>query len=313
MKRETVLIAQERTVVLNYDVTLPEIGSDAGDVEVWMPLPLQTPHQEVLALQIESTLGYSIAHDPVHGNAILHARGGDGVASARIAYRAAVRRREWKVRFEQALPHPIVPDASTMAIHLSENKKIRFLPEIREVAARIRSEQSGPLEIARAAYDHVLSTMKYDKSGEGWGQGDTSYACSLGKGNCTDFHSLYLAILRAAGVPGQFEIGAAFPSGAQSGDITFFKCGYHCWASFHVPEYGWVPADVSEAAQKPELRDYYFGALDADRVVLSRGRDIDLVPKQRGEAENFFTEPRIETESGRSLVYQKKLEFSTLQ
>ncbi|MBK8972399.1 MAG: transglutaminase domain-containing protein [Hahellaceae bacterium] len=60
------------------------------------------------------------------------------------------------------------------------------------------------------------------------GKGDAAYACSAGKGNCTDFHSLFLAILRVCGIPGQFEIGAAFPFGANEGDITFFKCGYHC-------------------------------------------------------------------------------------
>src|SRR5712691_11794928 len=177
MKRETLRLAQERAVVLQYDVTLPEIGSDAGDVDVWIPLPLQTPHQEVLAVQIESTLDYSVSHDPVHGNAILHARSGGNVASARIAYRAAVRRREWKIQFGQKMAHTIVPDKGTMAIHLAENKKIKFLPEIREIAARIRFEHSNPLEIAQAAYDHVLATMKYDKSGAGWGEGDTSYAC----------------------------------------------------------------------------------------------------------------------------------------
>jgi transglutaminase-like putative cysteine protease len=158
----------------------------------------------------------------------------------------------------------------------------------------------------------VLATMTYDKSGEGWGTGDTEYACSIGKGNCTDIHSLFIAILRCCGVACEFEIGAAFPAGLQGGDTTNYKCGYHCWVRFFVPEIGWVPADVSEASRHPEKRDYFFGAIDEDRVMLSRGRDVPLVPPSREGMENFFTEPRIEKASGGSVIYEKRLEFSSL-
>jgi transglutaminase-like putative cysteine protease len=306
-------MSQSRTVEVRYLVNLSELRQDHGRVDIWLPFPGETAHQQVMASRVTSEFPYQLHYDPVYGNAILHFNvESKELRDATIGYEAVVNRREWKVPFHKKATNPWPHDKNLAALHLRENRKIKFQPEVIEAANTIRDKYKTNLDIAHAAYDHVLATMEYDKSGDGWGNGDTAWACSMGKGNCTDFHSLFLAVIRAAGVPGQFEIGMAFPSNMSEGDITFFKCGYHCWTSFYTPEYGWVPADVSEAAQKSGLRDYFFGAVDENRVLLSRGRDIDLVPKQRGESENFFTEPRIETETGKGLVYEKKLEFASV-
>ena len=40
----------------------------------------------------------------------------------------------------------------------------------------------------------MLRSMRYDKTGTGWGHGDVLYACDAKKGNCTDFHSLFIAM-----------------------------------------------------------------------------------------------------------------------
>jgi hypothetical protein len=106
-------------------------------------------------------------------------------------------------------------------------------------------------EQARAIYDYVIANMTYDKSGEGWGLGDAIYACNDKKGNCTDFHSLFIAIARSRGIPARFTIG--FPLGAPTtGKIP----GYHCWAEFYSGGQ-WVPVDASEAWKHPQLRPYY--------------------------------------------------------
>ncbi|MCC2675399.1 MAG: transglutaminase [Ramlibacter sp.] len=308
-------MSQARTLELRYQVNFPELRPEHGRVDIWLPFPGETPHQERLGAKVLGDFPYELHYDPVYGNSILHfSVHSDEVREATIGYNALVRRHEWKVPFHSPAPAKAAwpHDLRLGAIHLQENRKIRFLPEIVEVGHTLKDKYKRNLDIAKGAYEHVLSTMSYDKSGDGWGDGDTEWACSMGKGNCTDFHSLFLAVLRSAGVPGQFEIGMAVPAGMSEGDITFFKCGYHCWTSFYTPEYGWVPADVSEAAQKAGLRDYFFGAVDENRILLSRGRDIDLVPRQRGASENFFTEPRIETETGKALMYDKKLEFASV-
>ena len=58
--------------------------------------------------------------------------------------------------------------------------------------------------------------------------------------------------------------------------------------------YGWIPVDASEAWKDPSKRDYFFGAHDANRVEFTRGRDIDLAPKQAGEPLNYSVYPYAE-------------------
>jgi transglutaminase-like putative cysteine protease len=132
--------------------------------------------------------------------------------------------------------------------------------------------------------------MRYDKTGTGWGRGDVLYACDAKKGNCTDFHSLFIAMARSQGIPARFEIGFPLPPDKRSSEIA----GYHCWAEFFEPQHGWIPVDISEAWKHPEKKDYFFGAHDDNRVEFTMGRDLELSPKQDGKPLNYFVYPYVE-------------------
>ena len=53
-------------------------------------------------------------------------------------------------------------------------------------------------------HNHVAATVKYDKSGKGWGNGDIYSACDARRGNCTDFHAIFIGYARAVGIPARF-------------------------------------------------------------------------------------------------------------
>jgi hypothetical protein len=102
-------------------------------------------------------------------------------------------------------------------------------------------------------------------------------------GNCTDFHSLFMSLCRAEGVPTVFEMGyPTMPDGE-----TDRVGGYHCWAYFHDGASGWVPVDISEADKHPEKAEFFYGHLDPDRITFSRGRDIRL-PGMAGPPLNYL-------------------------
>jgi len=149
-----------------------------------------------------------------------------------------------------------------------------------------------PMARAKAFYDLVNGHMKYDKTNPGWGRGDSVWACDSKTGNCTDFHSLFISLARAHKIPAKFEIGFSIPEKRGKGPVA----GYHCWAKFRPTEKGWVAVDISEANKEPKMKDYYFGNLTEDRVTLTTGRDIDLVPQQKGKALNYFIHPYAEVE-----------------
>jgi transglutaminase-like putative cysteine protease len=153
---------------------------------------------------------------------------------------------------------------------------------------------------AKLFYDLVNKHLRYSKEGKGWGRGDSAWACDSKFGNCSDFHSLFISLARSQKIPAKFEIGFPLPPMRGSGTVG----GYHCWAFFRPDDKGWVAVDISEANKNPRLRDYYFGHLTEDRVGFSTGRDLELVPRQKGKPLNFFVYPYVEVD-GREYPQEK--------
>ena len=178
-----------------------------------------------------------------------------------------------------------------LARFLEPDRLVPIDGKIKELADENTRGKQGTVEKAHALYDYVFQTVRYDKSGTGWGRGDSLWVCDARHGNCTDFHSLFISLARAEGIPARFEIGFPVPSGTE-GTIP----GYHCWAEFYVNGRGWVPVDISEAWKDPRKHDYFFGSLDANRVQFSVGRDLTLQPKQEGGPLNYFIYPYVEVD-----------------
>jgi hypothetical protein len=100
-------------------------------------------------------------------------------------------------------------------------------------------------------------------------------------------------------VPAKFEMGFSIPAKHGQGAVG----GYHCWAWF-LSKRGWMPVDIAEANRHPDLADYYFGSLTADRVQFTTGRDITLVPPSHAGPLNYFIYPHVEVD-GRAYPAEK--------
>ena len=181
------------------------------------------------------------------------------------------------------------------------------------LAELLRGKQpTGPtLEVARLLYEAVDDRMKYDKpEGQGWGQGDARWACGSGFGNCTDFHSLFIAVCRDSKIPAKFEIGFPIPSNGCEGRIG----GYHCWAKFYDDATKrWVAVDISEADKDASMKEYYFGSLTADRVTFTTGRDLQLVPRQQAGPVNFLVYPYVEVEGKQHTSFAKAFRYEDVE
>ena len=144
---------------------------------------------------------------------------------------------EFTVRRTEHVHNDFAKIAATSNSPASENLRRWLEPDrlvpldqkIREMSAEITQGKTTELGKARAIYDYVLANMKYDKSGAGWGNGDIYWACDAKRGNCTDFHALFIGLARSVGIPAKFEIGLPVPAAKSSGEIG----GYHCWAEFY--------------------------------------------------------------------------------
>ena len=274
-----------------YRVTLPALP---GPAKLWLPLAVSGEFQTVQVEAISSAIPYRQARDQHDGNAILifSPSAADGGKAIEIRY--DVRRRE----------QDSYPAAGADAVRsLQPDRLVPINNTFRELAAATLSgSPPDALSRGRAIYDHVLQRMKYDKSGTGWGHGDALHACDARTGNCTDFHSYFIALARAAGLPARFAIGFTIPAAQDHGAIA----GYHCWAEF-LADGQWTPVDISEASLHPELAGYYFGHRPANRFEISRGRDLLVDPQPAGGPINFLVYPLLEVDAQETPV---KTEFS---
>jgi transglutaminase-like putative cysteine protease len=158
------------------------------------------------------------------------------------------------------------------------------------------------LEKARGVYDWTIAhTFRNpDVKGCGLGRAIETLTKAQGGGKCADISSVFVTVLRAAGVPSRDVFGLR--SGGKSGEITG---DFHCWSEFYLPGTGWVqadPADVRKAmlVEKFELEDpktaqsaeFFWNGDDLFRIALNRGdRGLVFKPAQQGPPLEYFMYP----------------------
>lgn len=278
-----------RTLNFSYAFTVESLPKDARNVNVFVPLPQSDRQQRIEDLIIESRYPYRVEKEKEYGNSILRIEipaNEAGEVVTKISFKAQ-RSGYTQLDAKKLWKEPLTPEAR--ARFLAPDRLVPIDGKIQELTAQVVKKNLPDLEKARMIYDHITSTMKYDKTGSGWGNGDAIYACDVRKGNCTDFHSLFIAMARASGIPARFVIGFSIPEKTTHGAIE----GYHCWAEFYTDDYGWIPVDATEAVKHPEKKEFFFGGLDEHRVQFSVGRDIRLENIVLSEPINYFIYPYV--------------------
>jgi len=281
--------SSERKMRFSYALTVKNIPPNSNHVQIWLPLPPSNHHQTVENLDIRSDYPYAVISDPEYNNSILKVEtNGNVPQSLPVTVEFLVTRRSYRVLDKSDLPVDGTEER-LITRFLSPDRLVPTDGQIAQEANTVVKNDMTDLQKAKALYDLVFSTMTYDKSGTGWGHGDAIYACDVRTGNCTDFHSFFIGMARSSGIPTRFIMGFPVPEGVTQGNIP----GYHCWAEFYIPEFGWVPIDVSEANKNREKYEAFFGGLDENRVQFTIGRDIQIEQNGHLEPLNYFIYPHV--------------------
>ncbi len=285
--------ATERTFSFVYKV---EVNAPLGQgpVDIFVPIAQSDRHQTIVDYSIESTIPGTEKIEHVHGNRFWHGHldTADG-EPARVAISYTVLRRKFEMDWDSVDSSRSYADQeiADIAHYLEASRRVPVSGDLVEnIVADIAPGETDVLTIAKATYDYVIDEMEYKKIGKGWGNGDTSWACSAKYGNCTDFHSLFNSLIRARGIPSRFEIGFLVHEDLSRGSVG----GYHCWAEFYLPGEGWIPIDAAAAKNQPDKRDLYFGGHPADRMMMTIGRDLDLGEGHALKPLNYFVFPHVE-------------------
>ncbi len=284
----------ERTFQLTYTASLANLPTAAQHIRMWIPLATTRQNQRILSRTIHADVPYEIHEELTFENEMAYVALKPPIPPqvvVSVDYEVAVSASAPLMTGQAVQGSEGVGAPKALSLALRDEPYLVVNQTVAHLAQQATAGQAGDVERARAIYDYVIEHMRYDKTTPGWGRGDTARACLLGKGNCTDFHSLFISMARAVGIPAQFFIGAPVPE-TDGAEIP----GYHCWAEFYSPQTGWVPVDASEAWKHPERRDQYFGAWDPNKFLISVGRNLHLVPQQAGPPVNIFVYPYVEVD-----------------
>ncbi len=286
-----------RKVDFTYLVTIELDKAAKAPVDIFLPLASSNEKQEVLRQTVRANgIPGIIKTDAKYGNRFWHGRleKPGGTSSIQISVDYTVKRDVFRHPLQLSGVSAKVYSRGELAQWQAFLEPNRLTPTSGPFIDRVRKDlpQGGktPLERARIIYDFVIDNMTYKKTGKGWGNGSTEWACSKKYGNCTDFHALFISLARAEGIPARFGIGFPIPEDKAAGKIS----GYHCWVDFYLPSAGWFPIDASEAWKNPKRRDLYFGTQPADRVAFTVGRDLRLGDAHKSEPLNYFIYPHLE-------------------
>lgn len=325
-----------------FTVTVPD---GAQRVRVWCAMPSrQDPDQTVSSWKVESPYPTRIATDN-WGNEFLFVEADNPKAGTfDIVTTFDIARSEVRADLDPAKTRAHTEaEKKELAKYLEGSSQSVIDANARAMARDAVGDETNPILASRRIYDAILERIEYHvkdpkpdcaKTMNSTGTGSSAKCYETCTGNCTDFHSLYAAVSRAAGIPTRAVYGSFFKGPLDGVDKDQ---SYHCWIEFHAPNVGWVPLDVAVAdvfvdsfqanensrprahltvadgyhGPDAKLVDYYFGNIEARRVVWHRNRDLVLDPRQAGAPLLWLPKAYVEVDgkpgsAGRKLTYSSK-------
>ena len=298
--KETSFLMEEKILIKN----LPQ---DLRNLSVWVPYPVSDNWQAIEDFKLTAPFKADVIMDKEYGNKILILKSKKDATynmplQITISYMA--KRREYGASGD------LETSSKNLFRFLRADKLVPVNGGIKRLAEEITHGKNNDLEKARAIYDYLIDKLTYSKDDlKVCGIGDSLLTLQHLKGICTDYHSLFISLVRSIGIPAKFEIGYRIPEGKSEGELN----GYHCWAKFYLKDKGWIPVDISEADKHPEKRDYFFGHIDENRVHLTTGRDITLKDARDTQPLNFFVYPYAELNGAQFTDIDIELSFRDLR
>ena len=305
-------------------------------LELWIPIPQNNKAQSISNLVIDTQgLSYEVKDEYYHGNKYLYVYSDDGIKESKLITVTFNTKREehQNIKYDNISndkylePSQMVPiglmfkniiddndlshndmrglyDFVLDGMHYGKPKSIDN--EYYNEPWLYSNEEYGINKVSRDKVVDLYKQSKIDDGSYTFGNGNSLYACDIGVGNCTDYHSYFISMSRTMDIPARFHMGFSIPNGNE-GKID----GYHCWADYYINDKGWYPVDISEADKDHNRIDYFFGTVCNNRVEMMVGRDFNLGEYEANPV-NLFIYPLLEIDDKESKAFTKKFSYRNL-
>ncbi|NYT07807.1 MAG: transglutaminase domain-containing protein, partial [Methanomicrobiales archaeon] len=270
-------------------LSLPrDLLPENGTLRLWVPLPVETAvQQNVTILAVEPAVYVTVP--PM-------TTGDIGIVYLEIPLEEITTENltvSTRFRFTQHEQRFAIDPASIGSYNTSDpdylqftgsGKNIVITPDMQEKAREIVGPETNPYLQAEKIYWYIVGNFSYSLVPhlmlDTAGIPESSYFLSTGFGDCGIQSMYFSALCRSVGIPARTTGGYQLIPGV---------AGPHFWAEFYLPDYGWIPVDVTVAEtagwsfdatdeERHRFMAYYFGNLDPYRYVIQKDVDIPLDP-----------------------------------
>lgn len=235
-----------------YELTI-DVSSTShdGDATLWIPIPMDTPWQQVTSVKWTGGNGAGIRFDPASQLHVYVADGSSTTPSVTLSLRVETRTRQFDITKRGTFFHESEEE-------LDRNVRETAYQGTSDALHRLATEITGriiePLPRARAIYDWLL-----DKA---LGGQCTAYEvanpprtlCPNPRGE--DVAIAFVNLCRALNIPARAVWGQIIgesrlnPQLGATGNVTKDQ---RVRAEFHTPGYGWIPVDPGDVVRLQQL------------------------------------------------------------
>ncbi len=276
--------ARERHFEFTYESMV--VGLKPGTTaRIWVPMPLANAYQ-LFSLVTSDVPSTAAEYDTKYGNGYVYFEveaNGDGQIPIKLVY---------NVRRIEMLPQDgVVPSAEDRAKFIGADVRVPANDKPFQAVLKGNPPIGTPDEVARALCNATMAFVSLDKPADTQliGQGDSDWVCESKSSDSIDIHSLFVALCRGLGIPARMEFGFVLPK-----KPTEEIGPPRAWVVFATDR--WTAADLYEVKRAPENANYWLGHIAPNRIAMSVGRDLHLVPEPAAGPLNYFVYPHVEVD-----------------
>ncbi|MBL1243459.1 MAG: transglutaminase domain-containing protein [Sulfurimonas sp.] len=288
--------------------------------KLWNPLPLQNSYQKVKTFVFHGNYNhYNINTKNIYDAKVLY-----------VSWAKSEKKKQLQIEmeietFERIVPLDTIKNMSKQNLLMPKEVQLYLeptshIPTSGKVALKSKELTAGitdRFEKVQAIYDWVTEVTFRDPSVIGCGVGDAGKMMDSGYfgGKCTDVSSLFVAFLRAVGVPAREVFGirlgkSSFSNVLGKSDkngLADISSRQHCRVEYYIPGAGWIPSDPADVTKLKlgeglkysdkrvqELKSKYLHSWEMNWIGFNYGRDFVLYPEPEQFPINMLGYPYVE-------------------
>jgi DNA-binding beta-propeller fold protein YncE len=210
------------------------------NLDIYLAIPESSPHQTITQQPVFAPDKYEIIADKwgqkvakLHRNTV---KPGETVS---LSYKTTVDIFDYQFIFrpEKVGQLKDIPKDIKDKYLVDDAKFALQSPVVKDAVKSAVGNETNAYWIMRKIFRYVINHIDYELSG-GWNIAPA--VLESGKGSCSEYSFVFIAMCRAAGLPARYS-GAI----TQRGDLASEDDTFHRWCEIYLPNIGWIPVDPS--------------------------------------------------------------------